>query len=198
MVGWFSTSRKSALFRWASRSGSPVQSPRASISTLTEEFFGFAGSNSSVPCTLLKCPRTQVTIMCRAQNSAAVCPGSKNHLAMTRLLSTGRALRSALPFGHEKENGADRRDREGDPAPRVGRVALAALLFRERGLHPALHTLVAAALAGRDEEAHDAEQDEDESDTSHESSFGGILAVLTRARRSGRGPRPGPLRTGSS
>jgi hypothetical protein len=30
----------------------------------------------------LKWPRTLVTIMCRAQNPAAVCPGSKNHFAM--------------------------------------------------------------------------------------------------------------------
>src|SRR5437868_5986999 len=31
----------------------------------------------------LKCPRTQVTIMCRTQNSAAVWPGSKVHFAIT-------------------------------------------------------------------------------------------------------------------
>jgi hypothetical protein len=30
----------------------------------------------------LKKPRTSVTIMCRTENSADVCPGSKNHLDM--------------------------------------------------------------------------------------------------------------------
>ncbi len=37
----------------------------------------------------LKCPRTQVTIMWRAQNPAAVCPGSKTHFAVGRLPSAG-------------------------------------------------------------------------------------------------------------
>jgi hypothetical protein len=31
----------------------------------------------------LKCPRTQVTIMCRHRNSAALCPGSKSHCTVT-------------------------------------------------------------------------------------------------------------------
>ena len=31
----------------------------------------------------LKCPRTQVTIMCRHRNSAALCPGSKSHCMVT-------------------------------------------------------------------------------------------------------------------
>src|SRR5262245_41381406 len=46
---------------------------------------GLSGSNSRDPCTSLKCPRTHDTIMCRARNSAAVCPGSNTHLAMTNL-----------------------------------------------------------------------------------------------------------------
>lgn len=47
-----------------------------SISTSTDERAGSSGSNSSVPRTFLKCPLTQVTIMCRTANSAEVCPGS--------------------------------------------------------------------------------------------------------------------------
>src|SRR5713226_2996205 len=44
-----------------------------------------SGSNSMLPLTFLKCPRTHVTIMWRARNSAAVCPGSKIHFVIIRL-----------------------------------------------------------------------------------------------------------------
>src|SRR5262249_10958498 len=47
---------------------------------------GLSGSNCSEPYTSLKCPRTQETIMCRARNSAAVCPDSKTQVAMTNLM----------------------------------------------------------------------------------------------------------------
>src|SRR5437867_2572597 len=43
----------------------------------TRERPGAPGSNSSRPCTSLKWPRTQVTIMWRTENPAAVWPGSK-------------------------------------------------------------------------------------------------------------------------
>src|SRR5262249_10098198 len=39
--------------------------------------------NSRLPWTSLMWPRTQVTIMCRTRNPAAVCPGSKIHLGMS-------------------------------------------------------------------------------------------------------------------
>src|SRR5437899_6318233 len=48
----------------------------------TDAEAGFFSSKTRLPRTFLKWPRTYVTIMCRAQNSAAVCPGSKNHLAI--------------------------------------------------------------------------------------------------------------------
>src|SRR6266478_2898666 len=49
-------------------------------STLAEA--GSFSSKTRMPRTFLKWPRTYVTIMWRAQNSAEVCPGSRNHLAM--------------------------------------------------------------------------------------------------------------------
>src|SRR5882724_412696 len=87
--GWRSTSRKSALRRWASRSGSPVHRPRVSMIASTDAEVGCFSSKTRLPRTFLKCPRTYVTIMWRAQNSAAVCPGSKNHLAIAPPIGTG-------------------------------------------------------------------------------------------------------------
>src|SRR3954452_6611407 len=48
---------------------------------------GASGSNSRVPWTFLKWPRTHVTIMCRAQNSAAVWPGSNSQRAIASSLA---------------------------------------------------------------------------------------------------------------
>src|SRR2546422_5186439 len=42
---------------------------------------GSFSSKDSLPRTFLKRPRTYVTIMWRAQNSADVCPGSRTHFA---------------------------------------------------------------------------------------------------------------------
>lgn len=43
---------------------------------------GLSASYCRVPCASWMLPRTNVTIMCRATNSAAVWPGSKVHFAM--------------------------------------------------------------------------------------------------------------------
>src|SRR5205085_10014417 len=77
IVGWRSTSRKSALRRWASRSGWPVQMVRASITPSKLAVRGSVGSNSSLPWMSLNRPRTHVTIMWRARKAASVCPGSR-------------------------------------------------------------------------------------------------------------------------
>src|SRR5450755_1514104 len=82
MLGWFSTSKKSALRRCASRSGSPVHSLVASKWPSKRVCLQSPRSKSSSPRMSLKRPRTQVTIMCRARNSASEWPGSKIHLAM--------------------------------------------------------------------------------------------------------------------
>src|ERR1700687_2663213 len=52
----------------------------ASIVTSAEDWAGFSGSKTSDPLTFLKCPRTYVTIMCRARNIAAVGPSSNKHV----------------------------------------------------------------------------------------------------------------------
>ena len=83
ILGWFSTSRKSALRRWASRAGSPVQIPVASISPSKVAPRQRSQSSSSRPWMFLNRPCTQVTIMCRARNSASVCPGSKIQVDIT-------------------------------------------------------------------------------------------------------------------
>src|SRR5437588_3463118 len=86
IFGWLSTSRKSALRRWASRAGSPVQTPVASISPSNVASRQWSQSSSSCPWMSLKRPRTQVTIMWRARNSASVCPGSKIQVAIQSTL----------------------------------------------------------------------------------------------------------------
>ena len=80
--GCRSTSRKSGDLRCASRCASPVHTARASMTASTDAESGSSLSKIRLPCTFLNCPRTQVTIMWRAQNSADVWPGSKNHFAM--------------------------------------------------------------------------------------------------------------------
>src|SRR3954452_20923915 len=88
-MGWFSTSRKSALRRWASRAGSPVQIPVASISPWKVASRQLSQSSSSRPWMSLKRPRTQVTIMWRARNSASVWPGSKIQVDISDPLALG-------------------------------------------------------------------------------------------------------------
>src|SRR6516165_8242195 len=57
---------------------------------------GLSGSNSRVSWMLLKSPRTQVTIMCRTQNQAAVCPGSNTQVAMCQFLLDQHLQRVAV------------------------------------------------------------------------------------------------------
>src|ERR1700720_4796842 len=58
---------------------------------------GVAGSNSSVPFTFLKCPRTCVTIMWRTENSAAVCPGSNVQRMVRESTASNCAVKRSLP-----------------------------------------------------------------------------------------------------
>src|SRR5260370_2805604 len=76
IAGYFSTSRKSALFRCLSRSASRVLIVFASITTSTLEVVGFSGSYTTAPCTPLNPPRTFVIIMWRTTNCAVECAGS--------------------------------------------------------------------------------------------------------------------------
>ncbi len=72
IVGWFAASRKSALRRCSSRAGSPVQMAVALISPANVASRLRSQSSSSWPWMSLNKPRTQVTIMWRALNSASV------------------------------------------------------------------------------------------------------------------------------
>src|SRR2546427_3632367 len=63
MVGWFATSRKSALRRCPSRSGSAVVKLAASMVASTEQPAESRGSKENRPLRFLKWPRTIVTIM---------------------------------------------------------------------------------------------------------------------------------------
>ena len=85
MAGWCSTSRKSAERRWSSRVGSPVHSLVASMRPVNLVSRQWSKSQSMAPRMSLNRPRTQVTIMCRARNSASVCPGSNIQVAIDLL-----------------------------------------------------------------------------------------------------------------
>src|SRR3954454_13077776 len=117
MIGWFSTSRKSGLRRCPSRSGSPVQMPRASISPSKRAARQCSQSSSSVPWMSLNSPRTQVTIMWRARNSASVCPGSKIHVDISGRRRSSRRRRprprstSSTPLPARRSGRSDDRRR---------------------------------------------------------------------------------------
>src|SRR5262249_20671955 len=96
MVRCWATSRKSLLRRWLSRWGSPVHRLCAWIVASMDRWSGLSGSNSSEPCTSLKWPRTQDTIMCRARNSAAVWPGWKSQVGMRDLVGPNDADRRGV------------------------------------------------------------------------------------------------------
>src|SRR5260370_2162751 len=76
MLGYFSTSTKSALFTCVSRPSSTWLILLPSIPTSTLEAVGFSGSYTTVPCTPLNPPRTLVIIMWRTTNCAVECAGS--------------------------------------------------------------------------------------------------------------------------
>src|ERR1019366_9250483 len=76
IAGNFSTSRKSALFRCASRCSSRVWMVVASMLASTREFSGAPASNTTVPVTLENSPRTLDTIRCRTLNPAVEWTGS--------------------------------------------------------------------------------------------------------------------------
>jgi len=70
--GWFSTSKKSADRRWPSRCSFRVSMLATSIVTSTWLFAGCSRSRTNVPSTVLKRPRTVLTIKCRTANSTLV------------------------------------------------------------------------------------------------------------------------------
>src|SRR5262245_14165781 len=76
MSGYFSTSRKSALFKCASRWASRVSIDAASIEASTLEFATLDSSRFKTPATFAKCPFTLAIIMCLTLNSASACAGS--------------------------------------------------------------------------------------------------------------------------
>src|SRR5690349_6159186 len=75
-VGNFSTSRKSALRKCVSRSGSRVSIEAASIDASTWDLLISVSSIVRTPFTGLKCPLTLVIIICLTLNSAVVWTGS--------------------------------------------------------------------------------------------------------------------------
>ena len=147
----------------------PSRSPRVDLDPA--DAFGSSASNSSAPCTFLKCLADAGDHHVRAQNSAAVLPGLEGPFRPDALRSTAGA--SAQPFrsGTKKRTRRPPRPRGRPSAPCRPCRACRARFGTSSQL--ALDAVVAAALAGGDEESHDAEHDEDESDPSHESSFAG-------------------------
>src|SRR5882762_7988873 len=77
IVGNFSTSKKSALFRCASRWASRVSIEAASINASTREFIRSDSSRINTPVTLANCPFTLEIIMCLTLNSATEWTGSR-------------------------------------------------------------------------------------------------------------------------
>ena len=65
--GYFSTSKKSADRRWASRWGVPVSMLAASMVASTTDRVRSPSSSSTVPVYLAKRPRTFETTMCRIE-----------------------------------------------------------------------------------------------------------------------------------
>src|SRR6185295_15984453 len=76
MVGNLAASRKSGLFKWASRLGSRVSRLLTSIVASTDDLVGSASSAVTVPVVLLKVPRTVDTMRWRTANWTLACAGS--------------------------------------------------------------------------------------------------------------------------
>ncbi len=121
MVGYFSTSKKSTLFRCASRCGSPVFKVGTSTDASTLERVESTVCSFRVPLSPLKLPFTFEIIMCFTLNSALECAGSSfqvmvdsgvavavamGGLASFRSVGCGRAISvattivSAFPHPH--------------------------------------------------------------------------------------------------
>ncbi|CAM5678140.1 hypothetical protein SGRIM128S_07407 [Streptomyces griseomycini] len=89
IVGNSSVLKKSALFRWPSRSALPVSMLSITTSTVAVELDGSVPSRRSVPVKSWKLPLTLVTMACRATKPIVVCAGSI-------VYSPVRAARSGL------------------------------------------------------------------------------------------------------
>src|SRR6266568_6379226 len=76
-IGNLSTSKKSALFRCASRCASRVLIDAASIEASTWEFVKSLSSRARTPLTPVNWPFTFEIIMCFTLNSATECTGSR-------------------------------------------------------------------------------------------------------------------------
>ena len=70
IVGWFSTSKKSALRMCASRCSCPVLIEVRSTVAVTDDLSG-SSAVTIVPSNLSKRPRTLLTIMCRTTNETS-------------------------------------------------------------------------------------------------------------------------------
>jgi len=79
IVGYFATSKKSALFRCALRCGSRVSKVDASIVTSTVDLVMSLSSQLTMPVTPWNSPRTVEIIRCLTANCAEACCGSICH-----------------------------------------------------------------------------------------------------------------------
>src|SRR5579862_3494444 len=77
ILGNFSTSKKSALFRWPSRCASPVFTVATSTEASTEERVASVACSVSTPERPEKLPLTLEIIMCLTLNSAPEWAGSR-------------------------------------------------------------------------------------------------------------------------
>src|SRR6185295_19987058 len=86
IVGYFSVSKKSAVFRWASRVASPVETDVTSALAST---FDFNGSSAIVivPLKVPNRPRTLLTMRCRETNPTEEWTGSTFQMPGVRSLS---------------------------------------------------------------------------------------------------------------
>ena len=73
--GYCSIARKSLLRRWASRCSCRVSMLAAWMTSLTEDW-ETTSSMCTVPSNSVNCPRTFVTMACRATNPTVVCATS--------------------------------------------------------------------------------------------------------------------------
>src|SRR5438270_11916970 len=100
-LGNFSTSRKSALLRCASRCPSPVWIEAASIEALTVDAVMSCSSKFKVPVSLVNCPFRFEIIMCLTLNSATEWAGSRFQV-LTAVCGTASVLIFILLLGNDR------------------------------------------------------------------------------------------------
>src|SRR5579864_6582327 len=96
-VGNFSTSKKSALFRCASRWSSRVWTEAASIEASIWDLDTSISSRVITPVTFVNCPLTLEIIMCLTLNSATVWTGSMFQVVVA-VCGVAGVLMAGIPF----------------------------------------------------------------------------------------------------